>query len=304
MSFKYGDTTVTLSNYLSIFKDKIVDIQDEVRSAVLDDTQIGEYIDAVGEDSYKLSQLRLAIKEGMEGTYVTPYLSSSNINKLRKCSSKGFDLSVLDRYIFKEGIPPIPTQSLDLILDVILSGKDISLVDFTTVKTELLPLVCAGLKKGYPMWLCLGDTSMSVDKLEVLIKGMQLGYDIHLFADSNWSYKQLFILMRSGVEHIEKVMQYVNFNFTTSQLTEVIWGVTKGLDVSKYAVVDESGMPIYNAYQMYEIKKGLASGLDVTSYLDPSLRDTVMKERRLALEEKKKSYRGLSGSISKRTGKK
>ena len=44
MGFLYRGSMITLRNYMSIFANVSPDIQDEVRSAAIDDTEIGEYI--------------------------------------------------------------------------------------------------------------------------------------------------------------------------------------------------------------------------------------------------------------------
>ena len=44
MSFKYQMELVTMDNYREIFSGSTVDILDEIRSAVLDDTPIANFI--------------------------------------------------------------------------------------------------------------------------------------------------------------------------------------------------------------------------------------------------------------------
>lgn len=299
MSFLYKGELVTLMNYQKVFSSRTVDIQDEVRSAVLDDTQIERYLDKVGEDSYKLSQIRLALREGIPSRYISSHLSGSTLNRIRRGRREGYSLDLLDRYISEEGILHLPTHNLDLVLDVVLSGEDISSIDFTNVRDDLLPLVCEGVRKGYPMWLCAEAERMTKDKLRMLMRGMCLGVDIHPFIGEDWVSGQLTVLFRKNIVGLDEVLKHVNSKFIVGQIVQVTKGVQEGVDVSIYSVVDSDGLPIYNSYQMAELRYGLMSGVDVSSYLNPCLSDLQMERRRKDLEHDKeiKAKRRLGGTI-------
>ena len=99
MGFRYKNTLVTLENYKTIYKDCSVDILDEIRSAILDDTPIASYINECGTDSYKLGQIRMGIREMLPLGLLNPLLTGRTLYLIRQSYKVGFDLEPLFRYI-------------------------------------------------------------------------------------------------------------------------------------------------------------------------------------------------------------
>ena len=58
--------TLILDNFRKILSNYTVDIQDVVRSAILDGVDISKYIDVCKDNPYRLEQIRLSIKEGLD----------------------------------------------------------------------------------------------------------------------------------------------------------------------------------------------------------------------------------------------
>lgn len=77
----------------------------------------------------------------------------------------------------------------------------------------------------------------------------------------------------------------INPSFNELQMYEIRRGLKEGLDVSKYAD------PKFNKWQMREIRLGLKEGLDVSKYADPSFNDTQMNEIRQELGKKKRTLK-------------
>ena len=69
-----------------------------------------------------------------------------------------------------------------------------------------------------------------------------------------------------------------NPKFSERQMYEIREGLKSGVDVSLYAD------PKFDDLQMYEIRKGLESGVDVSLYADPKFGNWQMKEIRKGLE--------------------
>ena len=92
MSFRYKDKEVTTKNYKDIFGSYPVDILDEIRLAIADNTEIARYIDICGTDSYKLNQLRLAIREGVEKEFLNPAMTGRTLYLIRQGLSMCMDV--------------------------------------------------------------------------------------------------------------------------------------------------------------------------------------------------------------------
>lgn len=290
MSVVIDGKVATLGNYLTLTKGYSPDIQDEVRGAVLDDTPIGVYVEKCKDDSFKLNQIRLAIREYVPTRYLSHRLSATNIKQIRRVFREGLDLKLLDTYLSSSGILSISCESLDLILSAYLDGVDVSKVNFTQVREDTVDLFCSGLKKGYPMWVLSNeDASLPRSKMLLLMKCMNLNLDIHPFLDKNWDLQciNLIAVNASKLEYTV-LMKHVNSRFSYSQLTQVISVATEWLDFLPLCLKDEDGVPVFNEYQMDVLgrvikfnakQEALGKGIvDIEEFLKPSMSDMDMQD--------------------------
>ena len=291
MSVVIDGKIATLSNYLELSKGYSADIQDEIRSAILDDTPISPYLKRCKDDSFRLNQIRLCIREYIPSRYISTHLSATNLKWIRQIHKKGYSLSVLDCYLSKRGVLSISCDALDLLLSAYYDGVDISKVDFNIVPEDLVGIVCAGLKKGYPMWVFSEKFStLSKEHLRVLIQGMNLNLDIHPFLDDNWDVDSIRLIL-SNATRIEYtvLMKHINSRFSKVQLDEVLSIAIRYLDFIPLCLKDEDGYPIFNEFQMgvlgeiivynAEAEKLGKSTVDIDSFLSPSLSDLDMRQR-------------------------
>ena len=66
----YKGKKLILDNFRNVLSSYSVDIQDIVRSAILDDIDISDYIDVCKTNPYLLDQIRLSIKDGLSASYL------------------------------------------------------------------------------------------------------------------------------------------------------------------------------------------------------------------------------------------
>lgn len=59
---EYRNQVLLLDNFRSILSSFSLDVQDVVRSAILDGVDLNPYIERFREDPYKLDQIRLGLK--------------------------------------------------------------------------------------------------------------------------------------------------------------------------------------------------------------------------------------------------
>lgn len=305
MSFKYKGIVVTLGNYSEVFNGLDVDILDEIRSAILDDTPISGLIKYCLSDAYKLGQLRMAIREFIPKDFINPRLSGKAMFYIRKLYSRNSDIEVLRKYIPKTGAPTIQNDSLELILKSMLLGANIRKVDFNTVPNSNIEIICEGLIKGYPMWLCTDtDKPLEVCVIRQLMKGMKLGIDVHPFLSGDWSESQIITLLaNSSKVNIGNILQFINYKFSVDQIMEIIYACRDKLDFDLLCVTDSDNNPLFNSYQMNVLSMCLRDDVLTDKIYNPKLSDMEMLDlfnielsAKKALEGKK-----LSGSLKKST---
>lgn len=278
MSFRHKGVLISMNNYMEVFKDFEPDILDEIRSAVLDDTPISPFIKVCQSDSYRLGQFRLALREYVPKEYLNPKLSGSCIYLIRQCYKKNIDLKPITQYI--SGSLRLDVSSIEHILKVMLLGVDIRKVDFTLVPNDNLKIICEGLAKGYPMWLCISDEGyLTPSFIRQLMKGMQLQVDIHPFLSGKWSEEQLvFILSNAKSININTLLEYVNYKFSIDHLVEIVDIARDGLDFTPMCIQEEDGSPLYNSYQLAIISSAIKEDLLTDEICNPMLSDMEMQD--------------------------
>lgn len=301
MSFKYKGALITMNNYLEVFKDFEPDIIDEIRSAILDDTPIGAYIKHCPYDSYKLGQFRMALREYVPKEYLNPKLSGRCVYLIRRLYKQGTDLSPLKFYI-KDSLK-LENESLDKVLQIMLLGADIRKVDFTVVPKDNIDVICEGLLKGYPMWLCISDEGyLTSSFIRQLMKGMQLQIDIHPFLNGKWAEEQLVLILSNARSiDVNELLEFVNYKFTVEHLVEVIDMARNELDYSFICLQDEDGTPSFNSYQMAVLSKAVKDNVINEDIYNPKLSDMEMEDIYQELMYKKASEHKpvLSGQLKK-----
>lgn len=299
----YKNVVVTLANYLEVFKDFSPDVQDEVRSAILDNTEIARFIDICADDGFLLNQVRLAIREYVPNKYIKPNLGYRNLKVIRSLFHEGFNLSVLDKYIPKHKITQAWEESLYKILCAYKLGADISKVDFSIVPDANVELICTGLIQKYPMWLCVTpNVTLSTEMIRVLMKGMLLELDIHPFIDGTWTPDKVgLILSNASKLEYSVLLKHINSKFSMEQLQEIISVAKSFLDFLPLCIKDEDGYPLFNEYQMAVLGDVIRNDLDVTEFKNLELSDRQMQELFLErLQEKRKAEgRVLGGKLPK-----
>lgn len=300
MSFVYRGVMITMQNYQEVFRGYSMDVLDEVRSAVLDDTPIGLYIDKCKEDSYKLGQIRMAIREYVPIEYLNYKVSGKSINLLRKVYTSGISVAPILPYITQS--PYLKDSSLERVLESVLNGSDITKIDFRQVPDKNVDIICLGLEKGYPMWLCADNPDLEPDYIKLLMRGMKLGIDIHPFLNGLWGKDQItYLFTQSRDTDINNILCYVNYKFETDALKEVVDAKHLGVDIRKICVQEKDGEPIYNCYQMEVMKEAMKQRALTNEMCNPNISDMDMRDMMEKEIARQKSIRKpvLSGQLRK-----
>lgn len=281
MSFTYRRKIVALDNYSQIFEGCSPDILDEIRSAVLDNTPIAQFIDPCKEDSYLLGQIRMALREGIPADYLDARLTGKTIYNMRQAFAKGIDMSGIMWYIAPKKLK-LDKEILETLSDFCMLGTDIRRVDFTQVPRDLVLTFCKGLYRGYPMWLLVDESpNLTQDVVRILMRGMELGIDIHPFLQGDWDKNVLLLLFSySKSVDLNDILRYINSRFDSEQVKVLLDIASRGIPISRLCVKDTSGIPVYNSYQMYELGENLRCGVDIKRMFDVTLSDFEMSKIR------------------------
>ena len=114
----------------------------------------------------------------------------------------------------------------------------------------------------------LVDWGFSHYQMDEIIKGLQSGVDVSIYADPKCSIIQMS-LIRHRLEDVSKKSQY---DFYPAQKEIIRKGEEAGVDVTIFA--DRK----YNDAQMRVIENGLEKGIDVSIYADPKYDYDQMEE--------------------------
>ena len=146
MYFKGG--RVTLESIGSQFRGYPLDIQDEVRSMVMDNLDLSQWIDVCKDNPYRLNQIRLGSKEGLDPKFFT-ILDGSVIYKIRGLAATGFNVGELIPYV---GVGFTKEQ-----WTYIIAWAERGLLDsrLALVRTpfSMWEFIDKGLRNNLPMWL-------------------------------------------------------------------------------------------------------------------------------------------------------
>lgn len=285
MSFRWCRQIIALDNYAQVFGEECSpDVLDEIRSAVLDNTEIADYIDACGNDSYLLGQIRMALREGVSREYLDTRLTGRTIYNIRQGIQRGVNMQSLMWYATPKALR-VDKKIVEVLSEFVLLGTQIERVDFTKVPTALVSIFCKGLYKGFPMWLLNDEaTGLNEAQVRVLMRGMELGIDIHPFVSGGWDRNVLLMLFSyNKAVDINAILGYLTEKFSVNQVKTLLDISSLGIPIDRLCVKDHTGAPVYNQYQMYELGESLKAGVDVQKMFNPRMSDYEMAQMRTTI---------------------
>jgi len=271
---------LTLDNYKDLCSDCTEDVLDEIRLSILDDIDIRQYIFKCGDDSYKLGQIRLALRNRVPRHYILTQMTSKSLKYIRESLKCGKSVKPIERYIYGDSL----TIDTDLFEQVVLCnylGGNIDMVDFREVKSSISKIVCEGLVRGYPMWL-LAYSDLSESYIRLLMRGMDLNIDITRFLDGGWGESQLMLLFVNSVSvDINEFLTYVTKDYSAGSVDVLLGLYRDGIEIDRLTYKDEFGSPLYNEYQIEVLASALRlqrnKGVDIDMLFNPRLCDYEMQ---------------------------
>lgn len=133
-----------LDNFRLELSNYSVDIQDIVRSAILDDIDISEYLGSCKDSPFKLDQIRLGLKESLPEVYFK--FSGQTIYSIRSLRRRDIDTSSVERQASN-----LSDTHMGYLLRWVERGYSVSDIDMAIVPESMLNVFEYGLQNGFDM---------------------------------------------------------------------------------------------------------------------------------------------------------
>lgn len=255
--------TLILDNFRRCLSEYSVDIQDIVRSAILDGVDISKYLDVCRDNPFRLDQIRLGIKEGLDDVLLS--LNGDALYRVRKLRKNG-NLAEVTRQLAKGSLSE---EHIYHLLDWIQDGRSINGIELATVPKNLLSVYDIGLSYDVDMSIFNG-IKCDAEYLNALVSIAKNKRSVKKFLDSTkWGLSVVrYVSLHSGnhmgwyegwvecitpsmsydiVEGIRELYMYMNKLPTKQRIScETLRGIT---DVDYLAVLVKAakdGMDLNN----------------------------------------------------------
>lgn len=279
---------VKIENIEKIFSSYSLDIQDEVRSMVLDGLDLVDWVPVCKDNPYRLNQIRLASKEGVDPRFFS-ISDGSVLYGLRKYLKNGFSGEELIRFI---GCG-FDSEQWSYILSWAENGYLDKRLALVRTPKRLWSLIDKGLQNNLPMWVFTTGKNYSVEEMNSLVKIMSNGYTIDRFLRGSWRTEVLKTLAEfSRYSWYEKVVGAV-YDFISLDFLLLIGELAKSrvidMDLLEAYKGDsgERGYYLYQSYHLSLILQAVLKGLDYTDLKDYNLRESDAKVILAELEANK-----------------
>lgn len=229
----YENSKLILDNFRTVLKDYSVDVQDVVRSAILDGVDITKYIESCKNNAYRLDQIRLGMKENLEEIFLN-IKNGDSIYKIRKLKERGVSLSGIQSQI-RQGV--LNEESLNKLISWVELGYNIENINISIIPKSLFEVFEQGFQKGFDMKIFNDGRNYKPMYVRYCLVIMANRKDIHPFlSDKLWSedcIKQLavFSKIRSQEKWIT-LIKHINPNISSDKLDVLISCVKNGINIS------------------------------------------------------------------------
>ena len=234
---KYRGSVLILDNFRTELKEYSVDVQDVVRSAILDGIDLSEYIEVCKNNPYRLDQIRLCIKQGIEPVFLK-VTSGESLYKVRLLNARGVPLTGIASHIERGALSE---DSLNRLISWVESGYKIDGLNISIIPKTLLDVFEQGLQKGFDMSIFNDGKVYKPDYVRSCLVIKANGKDITPFTSrrtyilNDECMKQLATFSRvKDVAKWEKLVKGLYKGITSDKLIVLISCVKNGIDISSF----------------------------------------------------------------------
>lgn len=252
---KFKGNELILDNFRSVLSDYSVDVQDVVRSAILDGVDISAYIPVCKNNPLRLDQIRLGIKEGIDEVFLS-VKSGECLYKIRKLDSRSLDL--VSQKIEKNSLSG---DSLEKLIDWVLKGYNIQGINVSIIPKSLYEVFEQGFQRGFDMSIFNDGRLYNQEYLKYCLVILSNGKDINPFVGNNsdlWSMDCIKLLASfsrvNSIEKWHKLISIISPDVKTDTLKSLISCVKTGIDIKKLVDNNWSSTCIEYLLKAYENK--------------------------------------------------
>lgn len=291
---KYKGKTLLLDNFREVLKGYSVDVQDVVRSALLDGVSIEKYLESCKSNPYRLDQIRLGMKEKIDECYFR-YTSGEVIRGIRGLLKQGVDLSQLKKY--KPG--SLSDKCFLYLICWCKDGFNVSNLNLSIIPDYLLEFFDYGVRKGINMKVFNNGFQYSLIFADYCIRIMENDCDASKYAIGEWDNEVLSKMEALSSLHQKKRYNAVygvidcSDNLNRISLLEKLY--TQGVDLSKVTEKDATGVALYSDEKLELLMRGYNEMVDLMPVLTSGA--TVDEMRAVLAEKVLEKGRVISGSL-------
>lgn len=292
---KYDGVELILDNFRSVLGMYSVDVQDVVRSAILDGIDISSYIKECYNNPYRLEQIRLGKKEKIDEVFFT-IKSGECISRIRELYHSGKTSEICK---IKDKLEDSYTEdSLKKLIDWVLSGYNIDKLNISIIPKNLYDVFEQGLQKGFDMSLFNDGKNYSINYIRSCLVIVSNGKDIKPFVKCKklWNedcLKQLALFSKiKNVNKWNNLIKYIDSGISSEKLALLITCVKDGISISKLS------KEVWSAKAVNYIINAFEYGLNYQELIDigPDEEVVFSKLNALRLTQSKR----VSGRVTKR----
>lgn len=265
---RYKNVDLTFDNYLTELSEFSQDVKDEVRSGILDNIPLGRYIYACADNPYRLQQIRLGMKEGLDTDYLK-LKSGDHIRRVRVLLSQDVRLDLLKEYTYLN----LPSAYYDVLLDWIETGAVIPEdLELDKVNEAILPAISYAVLNDLNAVEIASQSGNSLEYAQSLLTMSALGMEIGELSGTKYLEEALEAL--SGIAsrpYSSSVLRLMDRNSSGDYVDSLIALASSKFDLSELKET-------YSVYQLDWIYQAFTEGLDYTKILEPGLSNTELSE--------------------------
>ena len=293
---KYKGIILILDNFRSVLKEYSVDIQDVVRSAILDGVDLEKWLTNTScKSPYKLDQIRLCMKEGYISDTVFNALSGDQLYSFRGLRAANYPVEQIEQQLMAG---KLVGEYLDYMLQWLSNGYNIDGVNMSIIPKSMLKIFDTCLSKGFNILPFNNGRVYTAEYINYCFLIMQAGKSYLQFAEHDWD---------------PELMKKVIVPFSR-KLSEDRWSALLGLisyneDVERASAIanllhagcnPRNIASWMNVRDLNVIRTAYKDGYSLSDFLNPNM----LTEDREALLRSLKAKRGvqISGKITKAIG--
>lgn len=242
---KFKGKTLILDNFRELLSGYSVDVQDVVRSAILDDIDLSGYIQSCRENPYRLEQIRLAIKDGLSEA-IYKITNGNVIYQIRALKRKGINLKPLEKQL-EEG--NLSDTYMIYALNWVEQGINLSNINLSIIPQKLLPIFEYGLRSGFDMSKYNTGVSYSPQYISFCLQIEKNEKPVSFLLDGDWPEYTVEVLSSfSKVENSvwKNLVSFIDKSIPVSRLNKLIQLVKQGIDLSTLQKKDKDNDYIFS----------------------------------------------------------